>query len=94
MRRGLTEMLTGKETPKLEPLTNVEFVPRKKPAAAPAPEPEPPRLTTSPFTIDHRAEVIKEMRGDADVLDKQAAMLTHQAISLRISADHLEKNPP
>jgi hypothetical protein len=54
-----------------------------------------PRLTNaSPFTIDHRAELIKEMRSDADVLDKQAAMLTHQALSLRISADHLEKNPP
>jgi hypothetical protein len=70
-------------------------VTKQHPPVMPEPAPEiVPRLTTSPFTIDHRAEVIKEMRGDADVLDKQAAMLTHQALSLRISADHLEKNPP
>jgi hypothetical protein len=85
MSRKLTEIING-----------VDLRPKKK-ESAPPPEPAPeivPRLTTTPFTIDHRAEVIKEMRSDADVLDKQAAMLTHQALSLRISADHLEKNPP
>lgn len=53
-----------------------------------------PRLIVSPFHIDHRGEVIKEMRDDAAILDKQAAHLTHTAISLRIAADHLEQHPP
>lgn len=53
-----------------------------------------PRLTASPFQLDHRGELIREMRNDADVLDKQAAALTHTALSLRLSADHLESNPP
>jgi uncharacterized protein (DUF4415 family) len=100
MRRGLTEIITGKDTPNLEPLTPVNHEEIKKAAAkfvtrpkteAPA---EPPRLTASPFTVDHRAELIKEMRNDADVLDKQAADLTHKALSLRLSADHLEAHPP
>ncbi len=42
--------------------------------------PEPPfiapRLTTSVFQVDHRGELIKELRADADELDKRAARQT------------------
>lgn len=40
---------------------------------------EPPRLTASPFQIDHRGEVLKEHVHDADILDQQAAALITQA---------------
>ncbi len=63
------------------------------PRGEPVPRP-PDRLTASPFTIDHRGELLKEMRADADELDRRAAGLTHTAISLRLAADHLEQNPP
>ncbi len=54
----------------------------------------PDRLTASPFQIDHRAELIQELRADADVLDRQAAEITGRAYALRVSADHLEAHPP
>jgi hypothetical protein len=53
-----------------------------------------PRLTAAVFQIDHRGELIKEMRADADELDKRAAQQTALALSLRLSADHLEAHPP
>jgi hypothetical protein len=53
-----------------------------------------PRLIASPFQIDHRAELIREMRADADELDRRAAHQTALALSLRLSADHLEIHPP
>lgn len=53
-----------------------------------------PRLTASPFTIDHRSETIQELRADADILDKEAAEKTAMALSLRLAADHLEAHPP
>lgn len=89
---GLNGLKSLQRITKQEPPVNgVDLQPR--PEAEPAPK-IAPRLTTSPFTIDHRAELIKEMRADADILDKQAAGLTHKALSLRISADHLEQHPP
>jgi hypothetical protein len=61
----------------------------------------PARLIESPFKINHRGELIKEMRDDADVLDaqvaeimKRSAEITHRALALRLAADHLEAHPP
>jgi hypothetical protein len=53
-----------------------------------------PRLTASVFQVDHRGELIKELRADADELDKRAAWQTALALSLRLSADHLQAHPP
>jgi hypothetical protein len=53
-----------------------------------------PRLTNSPYAIDHRSELIRELRNDADILDQQAAEISQRAHALRLSAEHLESHPP
>ena len=80
-----------------ERINALDTRPRSKSTEQAAPVASPiiaPRLTASVFQIDHRGELIKEMRADADELDKRAAQQTALALSLRLSADHLEAHPP
>jgi hypothetical protein len=72
----------------IEQVNSLDTKPRPKVEIA-------PRLSNpSVFSIDHRGELIREMRADADILDKRAAEQTALALSLRLAADHLDANPP
>jgi hypothetical protein len=78
-------------------LDSIKRVTKQGPPVLPKAETPPEivsRLTASPFQIDHRGELIAEMRADADILDKRAAEQTALALSLRLAADHLDANPP
>lgn len=59
-----------------------------------APVKPAPRLVKSPLQIDHRGEVIDELRQDAATLREQARMAIERAGQLEAAAQHLEEHPP
>lgn len=62
-----------------------------------ASSPEAPATTSvyqSPFQIDHRGEVIAELRRDAEILREHARRATERAGALDAAAQHLEEHPP
>lgn len=86
---------------KLRPLAPVngippsEMVPRvMEEQASEAPMNPAPSLVRSPFQIDRRGEVIRELREDAAILEEQAQGLIKRAEHLRAAAQHLEEYSP
>lgn len=63
--------------------------------------PREDRLIVSPFRIDHRGEVIRELEDDANILIAEAEAMELEAQkkrqwaeALKISAVHLKTHPP
>lgn len=92
MAKRLKILQSGAQVPMIKPVNGTrssESITLPEGRAA-----DEPRMIRSPFQIDHRGEVIAELRADAATLREHARIAIERAGQLEAAAQHLEDHPP